>query len=108
MTGDERRAFERIDARLPARVTLGSGKEFDARIENVGELGLYLSTGELDGTIEVGVKVTVAFDHAGKRIERTGEVLRHEQEFTGGEIRRALAIRFDEPCSGRFDEPVSG
>jgi len=99
MTGDDRRAFERIDARLPARVILSSGKELEGRVENVGELGVYLSTTELDGVIEVGDKVTVSYDHAGNRVERTGEVLRHDQEFSGGEIRRAIAVRFDDSVS---------
>jgi len=97
MSGDERRAFQRFDAGIPARVVLRSGTGIECRIENVGELGAYVSTADLDGVIEVGDRVAVSFVRAGTDIEREGEVLRHDQEFTGGEIRRSFAIRFDEP-----------
>ena len=97
MSGDERRAFERFDTSLPARVTLPSGAEIECRVENIGELGVYLSTAELDGAIEDGDRLTVFVERDGKTIERTGEVLRHDQEFTGGEIRRSFAVRFDKP-----------
>jgi len=103
MSGDERRAFQRFDAGTPARVVLRSGTEIVCRVENAGALGIFLSTAELDGVIEVGDRLTVSFEHSmsseksAAAIKRTGEVLRHEQEFTGGEIRRAFAIRFDEP-----------
>ena len=33
---------------------LASGKELPARIENIGEFGAYVSTAELDGSIDVG------------------------------------------------------
>ena len=97
MSGDERRAYERFDAALPARATLPSGAEVECRVENIGELGVYLSTADLDGVIEVGDTVRVSVVRDGVTIERDGQVLRHDQEFTSGEIRRSFAIRFDEP-----------
>jgi hypothetical protein len=97
MSGDDRRAFERFDAQHPARATLPSGAELECRVENIGELGVYLSTADLDGVIEVGDVVTVALERNGVTLERKGEVLRHDQEFTSGEIRRSFAVRFAEP-----------
>ena len=97
MSGAERRAFERFETQLPARVTLPSGTELECQVENIGELGVYLSTADLDGVIEVGDTVTVRITREGSKIERGGQVLRHDQEFTSGEIRRAFAVRFDEP-----------
>ena len=94
MSGDERRAHERVSVTIEARLRLASGKELTGRIENIGDLGAYVSTADLDGSIEVGDSVTVIFDKDGETVERTGEVLRHDQEFTGGEIRRAVAVRF--------------
>lgn len=95
MTGDERRAFERHAVQATARVTLPSGTELECRVENLGELGVYLSTSELDGVIEVGDQVRVVVSRDSGTVERSGEVLRHDQEFAGGEIRRAFAVRFD-------------
>ncbi|MHC4953975.1 MAG: PilZ domain-containing protein [Planctomycetota bacterium] len=97
MSSEERRAHERTAADLTAEVRLGSGTVLAARIENMGELGVYISTADLDGVIEVGDQVTIAFERDGQSVERTGEVLRHDQEFTGGEIRRAFAVRFVNP-----------
>ena len=97
MSGDERRAVERLDTQLPARATLPSGAEIECRVENIGELGVYLSTADLDGVIEVGDTVTVNIVRDGTKIDRSGQVLRHDQEFTSGEIRRSFAVRFDEP-----------
>ena len=94
MSGEERRAHERESVTIEARLRLASGKELPARIENIGEFGAYVSTAELDGSIEVGDIVQLLHDSADGEVERSGEVLRHDQEFTGGEIRRAVAIRF--------------
>jgi len=99
MSGEERRAHERESVTIEARLRLACGKELPARIENIGEFGAYVSTAELDGSIEVGDIVQLFHDSAdgaeSGEAERSGEVLRHDQEFTGGEIRRAVAIRFE-------------
>ena len=94
MSDEDRRAHVRISVIIEAKLHLASGGELPARIENIGEFGAYVSTDKLDGLIEVGDKVTLSYEQNGKRFDRPGEVLRHDQEFTGGEIRRAVAIRF--------------
>ena len=80
MADEERRANERVAADITAQVRLGSGTVLDARIENMGELGVYISTADLEGVIEVGDRVTIAFERGGDTVEKVGEVLRHDQE----------------------------
>ena len=97
MGSDERRAHERAAARLPVAIVNAAGAVVDGVIENIGEYGVFVSTADLESHLESGSRVTLRFRlPSGEDVERTGEVLRLDQEFSGGDIRRSFAVRFDE------------
>lgn len=100
----EKRAHERIPARYPVEVRCPSGATLAGTVENIGSLGALITTLDLETDLEVGDKVHLSISMPNLRggsgpVRVTGEVLRLEQEFTGGDIRRAFAVRFDDPVA---------
>jgi hypothetical protein len=95
MAGDEKRAHERAIVRYPVQIRV-DGQEIAGTVENLGALGALITTVELEPQLEVGQRVglTIAVSGGGS-VDAAGEVLRVDQEFAGGEIRRTFAIRFD-------------
>ena len=97
MSEGEKRAHRRAVVRHTVRVTLPGGHELDGTVENLGQLGALITTADLEGHLDVGERITMAIDVAGaSRVEVQGEVLRLEQEFAEGEVRRTFAVRFDD------------
>lgn len=98
MTEEERRAHERLLVRYPVQVRVPEGQNFDGVVENLGALGALVSTTDLEAPFTVGDHLVLRVEIPERgTVEARGEVLRLEQEFAGGEIRRAFALRFDEP-----------
>lgn len=98
MGSDERRAHERAVSDLPVEIRGADGVTIEGVIENIGEYGVFVSTADLESPLEVGARVTLRFRPSnGEEVERAGEVLRLDQEFAGGDIRRSFAVRFDTP-----------
>ena len=97
MAADERRRHERAASNLPVRIEAATGSSLEGTIENIGEYGVFVTTADLETVLESGSRVTLRFTlPGGAEIEREGEVLRLDQEFAAGDIRRAFAVRFDE------------
>ena len=97
MSSDERRAHERAVTQLPVRIENADGAVLEGVIENIGEYGVFVSTADLESSLESGARVTLRFElPGGGEVERSGEVLRLDQEFSGGDIRRSFAVKFDE------------
>ncbi|MHC4932843.1 MAG: PilZ domain-containing protein [Planctomycetota bacterium] len=95
MDGDEKRSHRRKVVRFAVRVTLEGGKVFDGMVENLGKLGALVTTSDLETPLEVGGKLDLEIEMPdGSKVETAGEILRLDQEFSQGEIRRALAVRF--------------
>lgn len=99
MAGEERRAHERLLVRYPVRVRVPGGRAFDGTVENMGGLGALVSTPDLEAPFDVGDHVHLDVAVPGRPVSVDGEVLRLEQEFSGGDIRRVFAVRFDEPVA---------
>ena len=97
MAADERRAHERRPTDLQVRVELSGDRAFDGRAENIGEYGVFISTLDLEASLQAGDAVTLHFEYEGNPTVRTGSVVRLDQEFAAGEIRRSFAVKFDEP-----------
>ena len=98
MAAEERRAHDRSLVHYPVRVRVPGGKEFDGSVDNLGRLGALVSTADLEAPFHVGDHVTLKIEIPdGEPVDVAGEVLRLEQEFAGGDIRRSFAVRFDEP-----------
>ncbi len=99
MGSQERRAHDRVPVRLPVRLRAEGGEEFDGVVENLGSLGALVSTLDLDTTLDVGdrlaLEITRDEAEGGGNLAAAGVVVRVEQEFTGAEIRRSFAVRFD-------------
>ncbi len=92
---DEKRQHERTVVRYPARITVGESHEIAATVENLGVLGALISTVELEPHVDVGTELAMVIAVSGQGpIDVTGEVLRVDQEFAGGEVRRTFAVRF--------------
>jgi len=97
MAHDERRAHERTAANIPVTIETPGGGTMEGTIENMGQFGIFVSTTDLETALGTGARVTARFTVAGgESVERAGEVLRLDQEFAGGDIRRSFAVRFDE------------
>jgi hypothetical protein len=97
MSSDERRAHERAVTQLPVEIENSAGRVLEGVIENIGEYGVFVSTGDLESSLESGARVILRFQlPSGEAVERAGEVLRLDQEFSGGDIRRSFAVKFDE------------
>ncbi len=97
MTSDERRAHERKRADLPVHGTLTGGATMEGRIENIGEYGVFFTSTDLDCSIEAGDRMSLRFRYQDSDFERDGIVVRIDQEFAAGEVRRSIAIRFEVP-----------
>jgi hypothetical protein len=95
---DEKRAHERRSVRYAVRIRLSDGRRIDGCVENLGPLGAFVSTSDLEAHLEIGDHVALEIDLGGDRepAEAHGEVLRLEQEFSAGDIRRSFAVRFNE------------
>jgi len=99
VVSDEKRANPRVDVQYPVRVTTSRNREFDGTVANLGGLGALVSTPDLEAGIEVGDRVKLAIEMPSGTVEVEGELLRLDQEFTGGDITRTFAVLFDEPLS---------
>ncbi len=100
MSGPEKRAHERIAVRFTALVGAPSGKTLSGTVENLGVLGALIATPDLETPLDVGDRVTVSVERPGREsIDVAGKILRLDQEFFGGDIRRAFAVRFEEEVS---------
>jgi len=98
MVPDERRSHERTATNLPVEVETAEGARFAGTIENIGEYGVFVSTADLETPLATGAQVTLRFrTEAHGDVTRAGEVLRLDQEFAAGEIRRSFAVKFGEP-----------
>lgn len=97
VSGSEKRAHARAAVQLKAQVKNSAGVTLEAIVENLGALGALLSTLDLESALEVGDRVTVTVgDGDAGPVAAEGEVLRLEQEFADGDIRRTFAVRFDD------------
>jgi len=102
---DEKRASERRAVRYAVRIRLADGRRIDGCVENLGELGAFVSTGDLEAHLEIGDHVVLEIEMGGdgrrddRPVEAQGEVLRLEQEFAAGDIRRSFAVRFNQSFS---------
>lgn len=93
--GEEKRAHERQVVRFPVRVRLDEGAELTGRVENLGALGAFVLTDDLEQPIEVGDHVTLSIQVPDRNpFDVAGQVLRVDQEFAEGQIRRSFAVRF--------------
>jgi hypothetical protein len=93
MESPEKRAHKRTPVALPVRVRAGEA-EMDGTIDNLGALGALISTANLEALLEVGGAVQLSIETADGRVDVDGVILRIDQEFTGGDIRRTIAVRF--------------
>ena len=91
----EKRQHDRAVVRYPVRSRVGEAA-ISGTVENLGALGALISTVELEPHLEVGsgldLTITIADQGA---VEVSGQILRVDQEFVGGEVQRAFAVRFD-------------
>ena len=96
MAAGEKRAHARSNVRYACRVRLAEGRVLDGCVENLGVLGALVSTSDLEAGFDVGdhVGLTIEVPEHGP-VDVEGEVLRLEQEFAAGDIRRAFAVRFN-------------
>jgi hypothetical protein len=92
--GDERRGHRRVDVHLPVTVRVSGGRLLEGVVENLGVLGALVSTPDLEAPLDFGDEVSLTITTGDGTIEVAGEVLRLQQEFTAGDIRRAFAVRF--------------
>ncbi|MGH7163257.1 MAG: PilZ domain-containing protein [Planctomycetota bacterium] len=104
MTRPEKRAHDRVDVKFTVRVTCPGGSVIEGVVDNLGALGAFISTTDLETPLDTGdlVELAIAMPAEGKPpgpVVVGGEVLRLEQEFAGGEIRRSFAVRFDTPIA---------
>jgi len=96
MSHGEKRAHRRLVVRHTVRVRLQDGLQLDGTVENLGRLGALITTNDLEGLLDVGEHITLVIETGAQPVEVTGEVLRLDQEFAEGEIRRTFAVKFDE------------
>lgn len=99
-----RRAWSRLDVDLGARLRLASEKIVDGRLENLGRGGAFFVTDNLETSILAADPVELIVVHASVETRIRGTVLRLETFFSGTDVLRTLAIRFDEPLPD--DVPV--
>ena len=97
MSGSEKRAHVRERVRYDARVEVAGGGSFEGVVENLGALGALVATAEIEVPLEPGDRVILHVFRADGDLGVSGEILRIDQELSGGEIRRALAVKFDTP-----------
>ncbi|MHC4960040.1 MAG: PilZ domain-containing protein [Planctomycetota bacterium] len=95
---DEKRAHERVVARFPVEIKTSDGRMIKGRAENLGQLGVLLTTPDLEAPIAMGDSVGLTLWLPEREpFEARGQVLRVDQEFAEGDLRRTFAIKFDEP-----------
>ena len=93
--GEEKRAHERLVVRYRVEIRLGASNPIPGRVENLGTLGAFVTTLELEPHIEVGDLVELVIWVPEKEpFTVAGQVLRLDQEFAEGDIRRAFAVKF--------------
>jgi len=102
MGHNDKRASDRVRVRYPVEVACPNGARIEGIVENLGALGALVTTLDLESGLEVGDRVFLTIQMPGLHgspgpVRVYGEVLRLEQEFSGGDIRRNFAVRFDEP-----------
>jgi len=95
MTGREQRAHERTTVKWPVAIQKEAGSEFPGTVENLGALGALVSSPELEPSLVIGDRVTLRLEHDGTTISAAGEIVRVDQEFAAGDIRRTFAVKFD-------------
>ena len=97
MGSPDKRAHERRTLRRATTVRNPSGAELEAIVENVGALGALISTEDLETALAVGDRVWLRLGDDEEEREVEGEILRLDQEFVEGDIRRTFAVKFDSP-----------
>ncbi len=93
----EKRQHDRSVVRYPVQIRIGEAATISGTVENLGALGALISTVELEPHLDVGSELglTITISDQGA-VEVSGQILRVDQEFVGGEVRRAFAVRFDQ------------
>lgn len=94
--GSEKRRYERKSVHYAVRVELEGGATVAGAIENLGALGVLVSTTDFETALSEGARAEVVIE-APSEIRAAATIVRVEPEFAAGELRRALALRFDEP-----------
>ena len=98
MSEAEKRAHDRLRVRYSVRIKIDDGGTIQGTVENLGALGVLVTTPEIGVPLEAGNRVSLSITLGDDSlVEVKGEILRIDQELAEGEIRRALAVRFDEP-----------
>ena len=98
--GQEQRAYPRVVVGYGVSIETPGGIRFEGTVENLGGLGALVSTPDLEAVLDVGDEVSMTISTADKGdVAVSGQVLRLEQEFTGGDIRRTFAVKFDRELS---------
>jgi hypothetical protein len=97
MGSPDKRAHERKALRRATTVRNPAGAELEATVENVGALGALISTEDLETALAVGDRVSLRLGIDDEEHEVAGEILRLDQEFVEGDIRRTFAVKFDDP-----------
>ncbi|MHC4861396.1 MAG: PilZ domain-containing protein, partial [Planctomycetota bacterium] len=85
MPGGDLRRHPRLTLRLPSTLHL-EGETLDGRIENIGEGGAFFVTDTLEGSVEEGDRLDVAFEFDSESHRVPGVVLRVERYFHEGEL----------------------
>ena len=99
--GEERRRSERTPVDIPARLLLAGGREAEARILNLGELGVLLSVSDLETEIREGERALLEHPRIvdgkakGANVKTPGAVVRVELDVDPKAIVRQVAIYFD-------------
>ena len=97
MSEAEKRAHDRLRVRYFVRIEMDDGAAFEGVVENLGALGVLVTTPEIEVPLEPGTRVKLSITLSDDTLlEVKGAILRIDQELAEGEIRRALAVRFDE------------
>ena len=99
--GDERRRAERVPVDIPARLLLAGGRQAEARIRNLGELGVLLSISDLEFEIHEGERALLEHPRIldatarGPKVMTPGAIVRVELDMEPGSIVRQIALYFD-------------
>ena len=99
--GDERRRAERQPVDITARLLLAGGRVAEARIKNLGELGVLLSVSDLELEIHEGERALLEHRRIvdakakGPKVRTPGAVVRVELDMEPGSIVRQVAVYFD-------------
>ncbi len=98
MSEAEKRAHDRLRVRYSVRIEIDDDGAIEGTVENLGALGVLVTTPEIEVPLEAGNRVSLSITLADNSlVVAKGEILRIDQELADGEIRRALAVRFDQP-----------